>query len=143
MSEYESFDAYGSLSTDQSPSIGGVGSSVLGKGVRATVKNNIQQEQQAPQQQLFSKGKFIIDFYGSWCGPCKKIAPFFEQLEKSTPGVTFVKVDIQENQELAMSMGVQSVPTFMAIKNGALVDKLVGADPNKLKALVNKINSIN
>jgi len=146
MEDYESFTSYGNLSANQTAHAGGVGSSVFGKGVRSGSKNGVQQhpQQQVQQPQAqggnpFGKGKFLIDFYGSWCGPCQKMAPHFEALEKQIPGVTFVKVEIGEEQDLAMSMGVQSVPTFVAIKNGKEVDRMVGADPNKLKALAGKL----
>jgi thioredoxin 1 len=130
---------------NQSP-FGGIGSSVMGKGVRGGVKNS--QEYQSQRQQPttnsdpFANGKFLIDFYGSWCGPCQKIAPFFDNLESQTPGVTFVKVEIGEQQEIAMGMGVQSVPTFIAMKDGKVIDRLVGGDPVKLKAMANKLKAM-
>ena len=69
---------------NQSP-FGGIGSSVMGKGVRGGVKNSQEYQSQAQKPthaNPFSNGKFLIDFYGSWCGPCQKIAPFFDNLEK-------------------------------------------------------------
>jgi thioredoxin len=141
MSDYESFNAYENFAhTPQAGPAGGVGTGVLGKGVRQSIKNQppVQQVQQK-QAPVFAEGKFLIDFYGSWCGPCQKMAPVFENLEKVTSGVTFVKVEIGEEQELAMKMGVQSVPTFISIVNGEVVDKMVGANPAKLQQMTEKL----
>lgn len=70
----------------------------------------------------------IVDFYATWCGPCKSIAPIIEELAKEYEGkVTIGKCDIDDSPELCEQFGIRSVPTILFIKNGQVVDKHVGA----------------
>ena len=85
---------------------------------------------------LKSNPKVLVDFTASWCGPCKMIAPVFEQLAGENPEVKFIKVDVDENGEAAQEMGVQAMPTFMAFHNGAKVEEFAGANAEKLKTMV-------
>ena len=78
----------------------------------------------------------VVDFTATWCGPCQRIAPIYEQLAKDFPQCTFVKVDVDENQETAAACGVQAMPTFKIFKGKQEVGSLRGADPEGLKALV-------
>ena len=79
----------------------------------------------------------VIDFSATWCGPCKAIAPFFQELCQTTPeGVIFVKVDVDENPETAAEYSVSAMPTFVFIKNGEVVDRLMGANPQRLQDLI-------
>lgn len=78
----------------------------------------------------------IVDFTASWCGPCKLIAPVFEELANATLGCIFVKVDVDEASDVSGEAGVRAMPTFMKYKNGAKADEFSGADPAKLKAMV-------
>merc|ERR1711862_396760 len=78
----------------------------------------------------------VVDFTASWCPPCKMIAPHFEQLATEYPDAEFVKVDVDENSEVAGLCGISAMPTFQFFKNGSKVDDMCGADLNKLKALV-------
>ncbi|MFQ5654484.1 MAG: thioredoxin [Planctomycetota bacterium] len=73
----------------------------------------------------------MIDFYATWCGPCKTIAPIVEELagEYADRGVKVAKVDIDNAQELATRYGIQGVPTLMFFKGGEKVDQIVGAQP--------------
>ena len=80
----------------------------------------------------------IVDFTASWCGPCRMIAPEFERLAVSNPGIAFVKVDVDKEPEAAGKHGVRAMPTFMAFKGGERVDVLRGADPKGLAELVAK-----
>nr|ART33389.1 thioredoxin-like protein [Mimachlamys nobilis] len=81
----------------------------------------------------------VVDFYADWCGPCKKIAP---EIEKMSTGehsdVTFVKVNVDENEETAAVCQVSAMPTFLFYKGGIKVDNLVGANEEKLQALIKK-----
>ena len=78
----------------------------------------------------------IIDFYAQWCGPCKTIAPKFEELSKKYSTVQFVKVDVDEVSEVADICQVKSLPTFMAFENGELFDTYIGKDPIELEELI-------
>ncbi|WP_339023880.1 thioredoxin [Spiroplasma endosymbiont of Agriotes lineatus] len=71
-------------------------------------------------------GKVIIDFYADWCGPCKMLAPIFEQLSNEMKEVSFVKVDIDESQELAQRFNISSIPTLLIFNNGQLKRTLNG-----------------
>lgn len=86
----------------------------------------------------------LIDFYADFCGPCKQIAPFFEQLSNSeiSKYVCFVKVNVDEAGELAEQLGVSAMPTFLAYKNGNRIAELVGANKDKLTALIKEIASL-
>ena len=80
---------------------------------------------------LLAEGKpMVVDFWATWCGPCRKIGPYIEQLaEKYAGQVNVGKVDVDENDELAMRFGVRNIPTILFIKNGEVVDKQIGAAP--------------
>mmetsp|Transcript_12428 Transcript_12428/g.15555 ORF Transcript_12428/g.15555 Transcript_12428/m.15555 type:complete len:158 (-) Transcript_12428:224-697(-) len=75
----------------------------------------------------------VIDFSATWCGPCKMIAPFYEELSNAFPGLAFVKIDVDESADIAASYGVSAMPTFIFLKDGEVVDKIMGANPQKLK----------
>jgi len=72
----------------------------------------------------------LVDFWAPWCGPCKMVSPIIEQLSREYSGkVAFGKVNIDENQRIAASFGIQSIPTMMLFKGGKAVDVMVGALP--------------
>ncbi len=72
----------------------------------------------------------VVDFYADWCGPCKVIEPIMHQLSKEYDGkVKFVKIDTDDNQELAMQFGIMSIPTVMFFSNGKVEDIVIGAVP--------------
>ena len=85
------------------------------------------------------EGKVIVDFYADWCGPCKKISPYFEELKGKFPNVTFLKCNIDENQELARSLNIQSIPAFILFVDGVEKDRLVGANKDKLLNMVTNV----
>jgi thioredoxin 1 len=72
----------------------------------------------------------FVDFYADWCGPCNMIAPTIEALSEEYSGkVKFVKINVDNNQQLAMKYDVMSIPTSMLFENGAVKDSLIGAYP--------------
>ena len=76
---------------------------------------------------LNSDKKVLVDFYATWCGPCKIISPIIEEVAKENSVVKFVKVDIDANQELAEKYEVVYIPTLVVIENGKEITKSVGA----------------
>ncbi|XP_019875278.1 thioredoxin-2 [Aethina tumida] len=78
----------------------------------------------------------VIDFFATWCGPCKMISPKLEELAQEYSDVVFLKVDVDENEEIAMEYNISSMPTFVFIKNGATVLTFSGANYDKLKAAI-------
>ena len=72
----------------------------------------------------------LIDFWAVWCGPCKAIAPILEEIAEEYSGKLKVgKVDVDKNQNTAMQYGVRSIPTLLLVKNGEVVNQIVGAVP--------------
>ncbi|MEN3791118.1 thioredoxin [Fulvimarina sp. MAC3] len=69
----------------------------------------------------------VVDFWAEWCGPCKMIAPSLEEISEENSNVEIAKVNIDENQELAVQFGIRSIPTLMMFKDGQHVDTLMGA----------------
>jgi thioredoxin 1 len=91
----------------------------------------------------------FVDFWAPWCGPCKMVSPIIEQLSREYSGrVAFGKVNVDENQRISASFGIQSIPTLMIFKGGKAVDVIIGAMPKaqiemKLKQqLLSKNDSI-
>ena len=69
----------------------------------------------------------VVDFWATWCGPCRAIAPYIEELAKEYDGKIVVgKCDVEENDDVVMEFGVRNIPTILFFKNGEVVDRLVG-----------------
>ncbi|MFT3936254.1 MAG: thioredoxin [Chitinophagaceae bacterium] len=72
----------------------------------------------------------VIDFWAEWCGPCRAIGPVIEELSKEYSGkVNVGKVNVDHNPQLSTNYGITSIPAILFVKNGTVVDKLVGAQP--------------
>lgn len=70
----------------------------------------------------------VVDFWATWCGPCRALAPTIEELAKDYEGkIVIGKCDVEENDDLAMTFGVRNIPTILFFKGGELVDKFIGA----------------
>jgi thioredoxin 1 len=75
----------------------------------------------------------IIDFWATWCAPCRMIAPIIEQFASEYEGrVKVCKLDVDNNQQVAMNYGIRSIPTVLIFKNGEVVDTIVGAVPKTM-----------
>ncbi len=86
---------------------------------------------------LKDNGTVFVDFFAEWCGPCKMLAPVVEALAAENPDVKFIKVDIDENPEIAQQYGIMSIPTLITFKNGDLAAQSVGFQPkNALQGLI-------
>jgi len=72
----------------------------------------------------------VVDFWATWCGPCRMVGPIISELAQEYDGkITVGKCDVEENEELAVEFGIRNIPTILFFKDGQLVDKLVGAQP--------------
>ncbi|PAA79937.1 hypothetical protein BOX15_Mlig030178g2, partial [Macrostomum lignano] len=80
----------------------------------------------------------LVDFYANWCGPCKAMAPKVNDLASRNPDVVFAKVNVDKVEAVSSAYGVTSLPTFALFLRGQRIESLVGADPDKLEALVKK-----
>lgn len=80
-------------------------------------------------EDLLTKNKYVfVDFYAEWCGPCKMIAPVVEKMANSNPQIVFIKVNVDEAQDLTRKYGVSAMPTFIAFTNGVKSAEVIGAD---------------
>ena len=85
---------------------------------------------------LSQYSKVIVDCYADWCGPCKQIAPFFVEQSNKYPNILFCKLNVDENEDLASRYNIQSLPTFMTFKNGALAYQAKGASQDNITKLL-------
>jgi len=82
----------------------------------------------------------LIDFWATWCGPCRMIAPIVEELANLYDGKAKIcKLDVDNNQQTAMKFGIRSIPTILIFKGGEVVDTIIGAVPQK--RLVEKLDN--
>ncbi len=90
------------------------------------------------QKEVMESSKTVLlDFWATWCGPCRMIAPSLEEIANEHPEITVGKIDVDESQDLASQFRVQSIPKLVVIKNGQVVREAVGAQPkSKIAAML-------
>jgi len=79
------------------------------------------------EQTVSADNSTLVDFWAEWCGPCKMMHPVFESLSKKYPTIKFARINVDNNQNIAMRFAVQSIPTFIMFKAGQIIDKMMGA----------------
>jgi thioredoxin 1 len=83
----------------------------------------------------------VVDFWAEWCGPCRNIAPYIEEISKEySDKAVVVKCDVDNSPQVAVKYGIRNLPTVLYIKDGKIVDKQVGAVPKNI--FVSKLNAI-
>ena len=89
------------------------------------IKNNFQEEV------MNSEKPVLVDFWASWCGPCRMVIPVVEQIAEENSDIKVVKVNVDDEQELAAQFGVMTIPTLMVVKNGEITNRSVGVKNKK------------
>ena len=89
--------------------------------------------------EAIKEGKVLVDFFATWCGPCKMLSPVLEQLAESNPDLLVLKIDVDEVGPLAARFGIQAIPTLILFKDGQQVDKRMGyQNLNQLSAFIDQ-----
>lgn len=89
-------------------------------------------------KEVIKDGKVVIDFFATWCGPCKMLSPVMDEISSELKDVNFYKIDVDKNEDVAMEYGIMSIPTIIIFKDGKVVNSIVG-----LKSKDELINIIN
>ena len=87
--------------------------------------------------ELIKNGTVLVDFFAEWCGPCKMLGPVLEEVSGEYPDIEFVKVNVDENMDLAESLGIMSIPTVYLFRDGAVAARMNGyRDKGGVKAFI-------
>ncbi len=86
---------------------------------------------------LKSDKPVLVDFWASWCGPCRMVSPIVDEIAEENSDIKVCKVNVDENQELAAKYSVMSIPTLLVFRDGKIVNQMVGAKPkNQILAMI-------
>lgn len=90
------------------------------------MNNIIEANKEIFEKEIKEEGIVLVDFYGTWCPPCKELAPIVEEFAKEHTNIKVLKVNVDENQELAINYRIMNVPTLLVIKDGELIKTSIG-----------------
>ena len=89
--------------------------------------------------EVINNGLVLVDFFATWCGPCKMLSPLLEEVAEENPNLLVLKIDVDEVGDLAARYGIQAIPTLMLFKNGQRIETRMGyQNKNQLVAFINQ-----
>ncbi len=87
-----------------------------------------------------SEAPVMVDFWASWCGPCRMLSPIVDEIAEETKAVKVGKINVDEQQELAIKFGIMSIPTLLVFKGGEVVRELMGVQPKwQISAMLKEV----
>ena len=95
------------------------------------VKNMVEAINDQNFEEETNNGVALIDFWATWCGPCKMQSPVIDQLSEERQDVNFYKMDVDQNQDTAKNLGIMAIPTLIVKKDGNIVDRITGYTPKE------------
>ena len=95
------------------------------------------------EQTVSAGGIILVDFWATWCGPCRQFGPIFEEASEKYPDIVFGKVDTDDQQQMAMAAQITSIPTLMVFRDGIVVFRQSGALPlSALEDLISQVQNL-